>query len=83
HVVREDRRCRVRVRDTGVGLRQGSTGLGTGLSTLRERLRLSFGDDATLRLSAGEGGGAVAELDLPALTEPVSPPVPPPSDAED
>jgi signal transduction histidine kinase len=64
-------RCLVRVSDTGVGLQPGRGGLGTGLSTLRERLRLTFGDDAQLRLSAREGRGAVAELDLPALSEPV------------
>ena len=34
------------------GLRPGEAGLGTGLSTLRERLQLVFGDDAQLRLSA-------------------------------
>ena len=32
-----DDRCRVRVTDTGVGLKATGSGLGTGLSTLRER----------------------------------------------
>src|SRR4026208_1076957 len=48
-------RCRVRVTDSGVGLQStndglGNDSLGTGLSTLRERLQLTFGSDAQLRL---------------------------------
>lgn len=66
HVQRRDNRCLVRVSDTGVGLRQPGNGLGTGLSTLRERLHLIFGDDAQLRVSAQEPRGVCAELDLPA-----------------
>jgi len=41
-----DRQCVLRVKDTGVGLKQTSRGLGTGLATLRERLKLAFGNDA-------------------------------------
>jgi len=61
----EHGQCRIRVRDTGVGLQPGSRGLGTGLSTLRERLVLAFGDTATLRLSEVEPRGLCAELSLP------------------
>jgi signal transduction histidine kinase len=61
-----DGRCQVRVIDTGVGLRAAGDGLGTGLSTLRERLQLAFGGDAHLRLSAVEPHGVRAELDFPA-----------------
>ena len=68
-VQRRGDRCLVRVSDTGVGLQQTGTGLGTGLSTLRERLRLSFGGDAQLRLSELEPQGVCAELDLPAYTK--------------
>lgn len=58
--------CRVQVRDTGVGLqRQGLTS-GTGLSNLRERLRLAFGGAATLRLAEQQPHGLVAELEFPA-----------------
>ena len=64
-VQRSGDRCLVRVSDTGVGLQQTVNGLGTGLSTLRERLRLNFGGDAQLRLSAREPHGVCAELDLP------------------
>ncbi|WP_395790565.1 sensor histidine kinase [Aquimonas sp.] len=60
-----DGRCRLRVRDTGVGLQPDSRGLGTGLSTLRERLRLAFGESTSLRLSAVDPHGLRAEIELP------------------
>jgi len=65
-VQRHGDRCLVRVSDTGIGLRAASRGLGTGLSTLRERLQLAFGGTATLRVSAQASGGVCAELDFPA-----------------
>jgi signal transduction histidine kinase len=65
-VRREDGRCRVRVTDTGAGFHTGGDGLGTGLATLRERIRLSFAGDAQLRLSEHEPHGVRAELDFPA-----------------
>src|SRR5205085_2400770 len=52
HVRRRDGRCVVRVSDTGAGLPPSGTASGTGLSTLRHRLELSFGGDAQLRLGA-------------------------------
>ena len=64
-------RCLASVTDTGVGLKSTSAGLGTGLSTLRERLQLAFGGDAELRLSEVVPHGVRAELDLPALRDPV------------
>ena len=66
HVQRRDDRCVVRVSNTGTSLRQSGDGLGTGLSTLRERLQLAFGGDAHLRVSAQQPQGVCAELDLPA-----------------
>jgi LytS/YehU family sensor histidine kinase len=69
-VRRRGHRCLVRVGDSGVGLRPTDGGLGTGLANLREGLRLMFGDDARLRVSAQEPRGVVAELDLPAREEP-------------
>ena len=59
-------RCRVRVTDTGVGLESAGNGLGTGLTTLRERLQLAFGGDAQLRLTEVEPRGVRAEIDFPA-----------------
>ncbi len=61
-------RCVVRVTDTGAGLQPSANGLGTGLTALRERLQLIFGDAARLRLSAGATGGVVVEVDMPAQT---------------
>jgi len=59
-------RCCVRVSDTGVGLSAGGSGLGTGLSTLRERLQLAFDGDAHLALVELEPRGVSAEVDFPA-----------------
>jgi hypothetical protein len=61
-------RCVVRVTDTGAGLRPSANGLGTGLTTLRERLRLIFGDAAELRLSERAPGGVSVEVEMPART---------------
>jgi len=69
HVQRDGDRCVIRVIDTGVGLGQTGQGLGTGLSTLRERLQLVFGGAAHLRVTAQEPRGVCAELDLPARAE--------------
>jgi len=63
--VREGR-CTLRVRDTGVGLRPASKGLGTGLASLRERLQLTFGEAANLQLSEVAPHGVCAELSFPA-----------------
>jgi hypothetical protein len=61
-------RCLAEVRDTGVGLQPGSHGLGTGLSTLRERLALAFDGEAELRLSELSPHGMLAEIEFPART---------------
>lgn len=63
-----DGRCNVRVTDTGVGLRPAGDGLGSGLASLRERLKLAFGGDAELRLEALEPRGVRASLEFPART---------------
>ena len=65
-VARIGERCVVRVTDTGVGLHQSANGLGTGLTALRERLRLIFGDAAHLRLTANGPRGTAVEIDMPA-----------------
>lgn len=59
-------RVHVRVADTGVGLREGShSASGTGLSNLRERLELVFGQDARVRLDRRHPTGVVAEAEFP------------------
>jgi signal transduction histidine kinase len=70
HVERRADRCIVRVVDTGVGLGASNGGLGTGLSTLRERLQLVFGDTAELRVRANAPRGVVAEVETPAERAP-------------
>ena len=67
-IERRGERCVVRVKDTGAGLRESGNGLGTGLTTLRERLQLIFGDAAQLRLMSAAPRGVVAEVDMPAQT---------------
>src|SRR4051794_12137407 len=65
-VKRLGERCVVRVTDTGAGLQPSDSGLGTGLTSLRERLQLIFGDAAQLRLTSGAPRGVAVEIDLPA-----------------
>ncbi|MEO8672444.1 MAG: histidine kinase [Tahibacter sp.] len=65
-ILEKSGRCIARVIDTGVGLRQNTAGLGTGLTTLLERLQLTFGGDAQLRLTALAPRGVCAELEFPA-----------------
>ena len=67
-IVRRGERCVVRVADTGAGLNASANGLGSGLTTLRERLRLIFGDAAHLRLTPNSPRGTVVEIDVPAQT---------------
>lgn len=55
----------VQVTDTGQGLANQSSSTGTGLSTLRERLRLAFGSGAALRLYDNDPHGFCAEIDMP------------------
>ena len=63
-------RCTARVIDTGVGLQHagGDTGmgLGTGLSSLRERLALAFPGGAALRVAEAGLHGVAAEVEFPA-----------------
>jgi signal transduction histidine kinase len=61
-----DGRCSVRVTDTGIGLRSGVHGTGSGLESLRERLKLAFGGDAELCLEAVKPRGVRASLEFPA-----------------
>ena len=61
-----DGRCVMRVTDTGVGLRTDSRGLGTGLSNLRERLKLAFNGEAQLSLTEISPHGVCAEINVPA-----------------
>jgi two-component sensor histidine kinase len=66
HVQRRGDRCAVQVSDTGVGLRAGSKSLGTGLTTLRERLGLAFAGDASLSIEPQAPHGVIANAQFPA-----------------
>ena len=57
----------VRVADNGVGFERApiSSGRGIGLSNVRDRLAILYGDDDRLRLTTSNLGGAVAELRIP------------------
>ncbi|HET9577970.1 MAG TPA: histidine kinase, partial [Usitatibacter sp.] len=61
-----DGRCWCEVTDTGVGLGQGVSGLGTGLATLRERLQLALGGDARVEIGNVAPHGVRAEVSFPA-----------------
>jgi hypothetical protein len=65
-VVEKEGRCCAQVSDTGVGWREVGGGLGTGLSTLRERLQLVFGSDAQLRLTSVIPHGLCVAVEFPA-----------------
>jgi len=62
-----DGRCRAEVSDTGAGLNGSGEGAGTGLASLRERLKIVFGDAAQVRLAAIVPHGVRAEAEFPAL----------------
>ena len=67
-IERRNGRCIVRVTDTGAGSHSPVSGLGTGLTTLRERLKLIFGDAAELRMTSGASRGVTVEVEMPAQT---------------
>ena len=62
-----DGRCRAEVSDTGAGLKAAGEGAGTGLASLRERLKIVFGEAAQVRLATIVPHGVRAEAEFPAL----------------
>ncbi|HZX28304.1 MAG TPA: histidine kinase, partial [Telluria sp.] len=59
-------RLRVLVSDNGVGFGvMPSNGTGTGLTNIRERLKMLFGEQATLHIGANEPSGVVATIEVP------------------
>ncbi len=58
----------VEVRDNGVGLQNAPStrGTGLGLRSVRERLRLLYGANATLSVAGAPGGGVTARILVPA-----------------
>jgi LytS/YehU family sensor histidine kinase len=68
-VKREGGDVLIRVEDTGVGPGVSDAGNGTGLKALRERLALTFGDAAALRLFERQPHGFRVEVQFPAETQ--------------
>lgn len=66
----------VRVTDNGVGLdaASASAGRGIGLTNVRDRLAILYGDDDLLRLIDNSAGGTIAELTIPARRRGDAPP---------
>jgi sensor histidine kinase YesM len=62
----DDRRLTITVTDDGAGIRDFTdAGEGVGLANTRARLRGLYGDDASLTLSSGNGGGTAVTIRLP------------------
>lgn len=63
----ESARLNIEVRDNGVGLRASAArpGAGMGLRSVRERLRLMYGAEASLAITGAPGGGVVATICVP------------------
>lgn len=70
-----DGRLELHVSDTGGDGMPTSSGTGVGLANIRERLRLSFGDDARMDVCRDPGGFRVT-LSMPLLVAAASKPVP-------
>ena len=73
-----DGRLTVSVSDTGVGFGHSNhPGSGVGLTNIRERLRLLYGDRASLRTVSPASGGSVVSIEIPyrSRTGPSTPPV--------
>jgi LytS/YehU family sensor histidine kinase len=64
-IERRGERCLVRVTDTGGGIRESARGLGTGLTTLQERLQMIFGDAARLSFMSAGPRGVTVEVEMP------------------
>lgn len=60
-------RLHIEVEDDGQGLRQGSTGQGTGLDYIRARLDALFPGSGTVSLRPNAAGGVTAKLELDRL----------------
>lgn len=61
-----DGRLTVSVSDTGVGFGKSNTaGSGVGLTNIRERLRLLYGDGAQLRTACPASGGTLVTIEIP------------------
>jgi Histidine kinase len=60
---------RITVADTGMGLQAGRHGSGMGLVNLRERLKLLYGERASLAISPNTPSGIVGVIEIPPVQE--------------
>jgi LytS/YehU family sensor histidine kinase len=68
-------RLRVRVSDDGVGFGVvPSDGTGLGLQSIRDRLKLLHGEQATLHIAANEPSGVIATIEVPYQLATTTPP---------
>ena len=77
-----DGRLSVSVSDTGIGFGHSNhPGSGIGLTNIRERLRLLYGNEASLRTISPASGGSVVSIEIPyrSRSGPSAPPCPIPS----
>ena len=72
----QDGKVAVTVADDGQGFGHGTSGTGIGLNNIRERLRLAYGESASLGVVANFPSGVAATISLPA---PPASPAPPES----
>lgn len=68
----QDGKVAVTVADDGQGFGHGTSGTGIGLKNVRERLRLAYGDSASLSVVANFPSGVAATISLPAPPAPSS-----------
>jgi signal transduction histidine kinase len=62
-----DKTLLITVADDGVGLQTGTSGTGIGLRNVRERLKLTFGDDAQCALTLNTPSGMKATITMPLM----------------
>jgi LytS/YehU family sensor histidine kinase len=68
-----DGRVAVTVADDGQGFGEQSNGTGIGLRNVRERLRLAYGNDASLSVVANFPSGVAATITVPAADAALAP----------
>ncbi len=70
-VTKDSPRIAVEVHDDGIGLQESpaTKGSGLGLTSIRERLRLVYGEAATLSISGSPFGGVISRIEIPIKAE--------------
>ena len=63
----DDQHINIEIQDNGVGLQPspGTKGTGLGLNSVRERLRLLYGTDASLSVAGALAGGVISTIQIP------------------